>query len=98
MNQSGLPEWAEFEEQMRDLLPHVHELTFVEQNPLAQQLLTMLPASTDTASLRIRTFLFELIEQLRPEPHIPEDAPLWRQYTILRERYVLQRPLWEIET
>ncbi len=97
MNQLGVPEWAVFEEQMRDLLPHVHELTFVEQNALAQQLLTLLPASTDTASLRIRTFLFELIEQLKPEPHLPDDAPQWRQYTILRERYVMQRPLWEIE-
>ena len=97
MNQAGLPEWAVFEEQMRDLLPHVHELTFVEQNSLAQQMLTLLPTSNDTASLRMRTFLFELIEQLKPEAHIPDDAPQWRQYTILRERYVMQRPLWEIE-
>lgn len=97
MSQLGLADWAEFEEQMRELLPHVHELTFVEQNPLAQSMLPLLPASNDTASLRIRGFLFELIEQLKPQPHLPDDAPQWRQYTILRERYVMQRPLWEIE-
>jgi CheY-like chemotaxis protein len=92
-------------DQLRDVLSHVHELAVLETHPLAMRLLAALPpslsasssASTEATGIRVRALLAEMIERLKPAEAVAPHAPEWRQYVILRERYLLRRPLREIE-
>jgi CheY-like chemotaxis protein len=47
--------------------------------------------------MNLRSLLLDLIERIKPSSQIPETSPEWRQYFIIHDRYVLRRPLWEIE-
>ncbi len=84
--------------QLRSALAHLHDLDYLEAHPLAQRLPAGLPREGATSrGLRLRTVLIELIESLKPGPELPGWIPEWRRYVILHDRYVLRRPLWEIE-
>ncbi len=84
--------------QLRSALAHLHDLDYLETHPLAQRLSATLPEGESTShGLQLRTVLIELIESLKPGAELPGWAPQWRRYVILHDRYVLRRPLWEIE-
>ena len=89
-------------EHLKDALSHLNDVATLADSPLA----LALPASAAGAEsttrgtsrgVQLRNLLYELIENVKPSPEVPETAPEWRQYLILHDRYVLHRPLWEIE-
>jgi CheY-like chemotaxis protein len=85
-------------EELKNALAHLNDVAMLSDNPLAQAM--SLPATgVEMASrgAQLRGQLVELIESLQPSAEVPENAPEWRQYLILHDRYVLHRPLWEIE-
>jgi CheY-like chemotaxis protein len=85
-------------EQLRDALVHLYDLDYLEAHPLAQKLSAGGPmGEPGSRGLRLRRALIESIESLKPEAEVPDWAPTWRQYMILRDRYVRRRPLREIE-
>ncbi|MCD6289264.1 MAG: hypothetical protein J7M34_02080, partial [Anaerolineae bacterium] len=84
--------------QLRSALVHLYDLDYLETHPLAQEL-PMGGAEGEAASrgLRLHTILTETIKSLRPSVGVPQGTHEWRRYTILYDRYVLRRPLREIE-
>ena len=80
--------------QLQSALSHIADVDYLNSHPLAQQLPPL--ATSQPQSLRLRDFLLGLIEQMKPNPEVAETASAWRHYVILRDRYTLQHPLWEI--
>jgi CheY-like chemotaxis protein len=85
-------------DELKNALAHLNDVAMLSDNPLTQVI--NMPASGLEAASRgaqLRSLLVELIEALQPSAEVPENAPEWRRYLILRDRYVLHRPLWEIQ-
>jgi len=82
-------------EELKNALAHLNDVALLSDSPLAR----VIPEATTTASrgLILRGLLIELIESMQPSAEVPGNAPEWRQYLILRDRYVLHRSSWEIE-
>ncbi len=83
-----------FQTQIRSALSHLADVDYLNNHPLAQQLPPHV--ANEPPSLRLRAFLLGLIEIMKPSPEVAETASAWRHYFILRDRYVLQHPLWQI--
>jgi CheY-like chemotaxis protein len=85
-------------DEVKNALAHINDVTVLASNPLA---IAMLPYTTIVESsahgLQLRALLIGLIESLKPSADVSENAPEWRHYLVLHDRYVLHRPLWEIE-
>ncbi len=81
-------------EELKNALGHLNDVALLADSPLVA-----LTGDAESASrgVRLRSLLTDLIERMRPPAQVPESAPEWRQYVILNDRYVLHRPLWEIE-
>jgi CheY-like chemotaxis protein len=81
-------------EELKNALGHLNDVALLSDSPLV-----MLVGDAETVSrgVRLRGLLVDLIEHMRPPVQVPETASEWRQYVILNDRYVLHRPLWEIE-
>jgi CheY-like chemotaxis protein len=94
---SGSDDHAVMQDQLRDLLAHLHELAVIETHPLTLRLAGGLPPANDATAVRIRALLSDAIERLKPANEAASHTSEWRQYVILRDRYVLRRPLREIE-
>lgn len=85
-------------EDLKAALARLHDVAALADSPLATALLPQ-AASADTTprGVQLRNLLLDGIERLKPSTDLPETSPEWRQYLILNSRYVLHRPLWEIE-
>lgn len=71
-------------------------MSYLENHPLVG----LIPADTPTPEspgTRLRAMLVDLIEQMKPPADAPVHSSRRRQYVILKERYVNQRPPLEIE-
>ncbi|MCX6019099.1 MAG: response regulator [Chloroflexi bacterium] len=84
-------------EQLQAVLLHLHDLGFLASQPIVDDLVHRLSRTPGTSGLDLRSLLLALIEQLKPNKAFDIIAPEWRHYIILNDRYVLQRPLWEIQ-
>jgi CheY-like chemotaxis protein len=85
-------------EELKNALAHLNDVAMLADSTLAQ----LLPASANgveaaSRGVQLRNLLTELVDGLKPSPDVAESAPEWRQYLILHDRYVLRKPLWEIE-
>jgi CheY-like chemotaxis protein len=92
-----LTERMELQAQLRELLPRLHELDYLERHPLAISLRDSLPGSNEALGVRIRDFLIETIQRMKPAEDVERQSSQWRQYILLQERYVLRKPLRDIE-
>ena len=85
-------------DQLANALLHLNDLEQLGSNPLVGQLPAAITDSGDISrAARLRDLLIERIESLKPTDDVQPNSQEWRQYTILRERYVLRRPMWQIE-
>jgi CheY-like chemotaxis protein len=87
---------SELEEQLRSALSRLDDLGYLQNHPLAG----LIPADTSSpepSGVQLRAALIEAIEQLKPSADTPAHSSRRRQYVILHERYIRQRPAAEIE-
>ena len=75
----------QFTESLHSALDHLYDPSKLRANPLTE--LLEAKGSPDTPFV-LRKVLSDAIESLRPEPHVPSQAPIWRTYHILSFRYV----------
>ncbi len=89
----------EIVEELKNALAHLNDVAMLSDSPLAEVIVAAPTPGVGVVSrgVHLRGLLMELIESLHPSAEVPDNTPEWRQYLILRERYVLRRPLWEIE-
>jgi len=84
-------------EQIRLALARMNDVAFLETLSIAHEI----PHATEPLGLRLRSFLMAKVEQLKPDGLVSdatsETSSEARQYRILKDRYVLHRPLWETE-
>jgi CheY-like chemotaxis protein len=72
----------------------LNDVALLADNPLV----TLLgDVDSPSRGMALRSLLLDLMERMKPSAEMPETSPEWRQYHILHDRYVLRRPLWEIE-
>ena len=85
-------------DELKNALAHLNDVAVLAENPLSQSLLPLVAGSDlSLRGAQLRNLLIEIIERQKPALEVLQTAPEWRQYHILRERYILHRPLWEIE-
>jgi CheY-like chemotaxis protein len=85
-------------DELKNALAHLSDVAVLADNPLSQSLLLhAMGSDVSSRGTQLRNLLIDLIERLKPSSEVLPTAPEWRQYHILRERYILHRPLWEIE-
>mgnify|MGYP003862066147 CR=1 FL=1 len=70
---------------VREALAHLYDEAYLESHPLADLLI---PATETPEGASLHRLLLQAIESLRPAPHVPSTAPLWRPYLALSLRYV----------
>ena len=81
-------------DELKNALAHLNDVALLADNPLV----TLLgDAESPSRGMALRSLLLDLMERMKPTAEMPETSPEWRQYHILHDRYVLRRPLWEIE-
>lgn len=84
-------------EQLQAVLVHINNYGFLASQPIVDEIVKRLPDSAGPAGLRLRAFLLDQIERMQPVSAFDVAVSEWRQYVILTDRYVRQRPLWEIQ-
>lgn len=70
---------------VREALAHLYDEAYLESHPLAELLI---PTTEAPEGASLHRLLLQAIESLRPAPHVPSTAPLWRPYLALSLRYV----------
>ncbi|MEW5717805.1 MAG: response regulator [Chloroflexota bacterium] len=83
-------EFDAFHKQVKDALEHLHDAAYLQVHPLLSQIASEVADSQQTRAQRLRAWLKNAIEQLRPAQDLPSSSPEWRSYLALRYRY-LQR-------
>ncbi len=83
-------EFDTFHKQVKDALEHLHDAAYLQVHPLLSQTASQVADSQQTRAQRLRAWLKNAIEQLRPAQDLPSSSPEWRSYLALRYRY-LQR-------
>lgn len=87
---------------LRSALSGLGDLEQLARNPLCQRLIAkgniakLADADLDRAA-RLREMLIKAIESLKPDSEGDASSPEWRQFIILHDRYVLRRPLWQVQ-
>lgn len=81
-------EFDTFHKQVKDALEHLHDAAYLQVHPLLSQMTDLAADSTQTRAQRLRAWLKNAIEQLRPTQDLPSNSPEWRSYLALRYRYV----------
>lgn len=78
---------AEFAGWVEDALLHLYDSAHLQKHPLLALVLreNQLPSR---GSQRLRRYLLETLERLRPEPGTPAQSPDWRRFRILEVRYI----------
>lgn len=92
---SQLPEG--FLDEVHDVLTHFYDYAYLVDHPLLHRMQPMLGCEGTLAVQKLRKFVLEAIESLRPRPDTPPNAPAWRPYTVLQHRFVLNEGLDETE-
>jgi CheY-like chemotaxis protein len=82
-----------FSEQVKMALGRINDVAFLETLPLARAI----PQTNEPDGLRLRSFLIARIERLKPDATVSAISSESRQYQILKDRYLLHKPLWETE-
>lgn len=81
-------------EELKNALAHLNDVALLADSPLV----TLIgDAELPSRGINLRSLLLDLMERMKPSSQMPETSPEWRQYHIMHDRYVLRRPLWEIE-
>jgi CheY-like chemotaxis protein len=76
-----------YEQEVHHALQHLYDPTELRKN----RLLAVLGVEGGLSPLtRLRRTLADAVEALKPDKHVPLDAPAWRVYNILSYRYVEQ--------
>lgn len=79
--------YAQFAEWVEDALLHLYDSAHLQKHPLL-----MLVAHESQPALRscqrLRRYLLETLQELRPEPGTPAQSPDWRRFRILEVRYI----------
>jgi len=79
-------EFDAFHKHVKDALEHLHDAAHLQTHPL---LAYLGDATADaTRAQKLRAWLKNAIEQLKPAPDLPSTSPEWRSYLALRYRYV----------
>jgi len=81
-------EFDTFHKQVKDALEHLHDAAHLQVHPLLSQMTDAVADSQQTRAQRLRAWLKNAIEQLRPPQDLPSNAPEWRSYLALRYRYI----------
>jgi CheY-like chemotaxis protein len=81
-------EFDTFHKQVKDALEHLHDAAHLQLHPLLSQMTDAVADSQQTRAQRLRAWLKNAIEQLRPPQDLPSNAPEWRSYLALRYRYI----------
>lgn len=81
-------------EELKNALAHLNDVALLADSPLAT---VIGDAELPSRGINLRSLLLDLMERMKPSSQMPETSPEWRQYHIMHDRYVLRRPLWEIE-
>jgi CheY-like chemotaxis protein len=81
-------------EELKTALSHLNDVALLADSPLVT---LMGEPEQPSRGMDLRSQLLDLIERMKPSAQLPETSPEWRQYHIMHDRYVLRRPLWEIE-
>ncbi|MBM3131358.1 MAG: response regulator [Chloroflexi bacterium] len=77
-----------FHKQVKDALEHLHDAAHLQTHPLLARLHDTASDSHSTRAQKLRAWLKNAIEQLKPAPDLPSSSPEWRCYLALRYRYV----------
>ena len=81
-------------EELKNALAHLNDVALLADSPLV----TLIgDAELPSRGMNLRSLLLDLMERMKPSSQMPDTSPEWRQYHIMHDRYVLRRPLWEIE-
>lgn len=78
---------AQFAEWVEDALLHLYDSAHLQKHPLLA-LVTRESQPVSRGSQRLRRYLLETLERLRPEPGTPAQSPDWRRFRILEVRYI----------
>jgi CheY-like chemotaxis protein len=78
---------------VHEALADFHDLPFLPDHPLITHLATASPLSP----AELQTLLHRAIEELKPAPSTPPTCSRWRQYHVLRRRYLDGAPLQQIQ-
>ena len=81
-------------EELKNALAHLNDVALLADSPLAA---LIGDAELPSRGINLRSLLLDLMERMKPSSQMPDTSPEWRQYHIMHDRYVLRRPLWEIE-
>jgi len=81
-------EFDTFHKQVKDALEHLHDAAHLQVHSLLSQMTDAVADSQQTRAQRLRAWLKNAIEQLRPPQDLPSNAPEWRSYLALRYRYI----------
>jgi CheY-like chemotaxis protein len=91
-------EFDPFHKQVKDALEHLHDAAYLQIHPLLSQLTDAGADSQQTRAQRLRAWLKNAIEQLRPTQDLPSSSPEWRSYLALRYRYIQRMNPLNIES
>lgn len=78
---------AEFAGWVEDALLHLYDSAHLQKHPLLA-LVMRENQHASRGSQRLRRYLLEALERLRPEPGTPAQSPDWRRFRILEARYI----------
>lgn len=91
-------EFETFHKHVKDALEHLHDAAHLQTHPLLAHLGETTAESHATRAQKLRAWLKNAIEQLKPAPDLPSDAPAWRSYLALRYRYIQRMNPTNIES
>jgi CheY-like chemotaxis protein len=84
-----------FVRQVHDALEHLHDLSYLQKNPLAYEGASRMGAATPAVIQRMRAELFSAIETLSPGKNVAFRAPNARVYNLLILHYIDQLTIRE---
>ncbi|MCX7838453.1 MAG: response regulator [Anaerolineae bacterium] len=91
-------EFETFRKHVKDALEHLDDAAHLQTHPLLAYLRETTADGQLTRAQRLRAWLKNAIEQLKPAPDLPSHAPEWRGYLALRYRYVQRMNPLNIES
>lgn len=91
-------EFDTFRKHVKDALEHLDDAAHLQTHPLLAYLRETTADGQLTRAQRLRAWLKNAIEQLKPTPDLPSHAPEWRGYLALRYRYVQRMNPLNIES
>jgi len=84
---------------IRRLLAHLHDYGYLQKDRFAVEILRpWLRSAADPTGFELHEALLQAIEDLRPQPSIPETDKAWRPYHILHLTYVERQTPDQVQT